>query len=117
MFFVFVIPIAECSTVLTTIPISSDMVSCRVLSSCTAIECCVDVTPLGKTFTVLLEVDACNKELTIGIDEYKTKLPYEFGMFSFNYLSVWVKYKVINIVYYLDNYRNPSSIIALVVFK
>ncbi|KAK3101652.1 hypothetical protein FSP39_005219 [Pinctada imbricata] len=80
-----------CQDTVTTLPLQSGSVSCYITSSCTQIECCVDVQPLGKSFTFTINADYCNREMTVGIDQYKTKIPY---MTSFGKLFI---YKVENL--------------------
>ena len=47
---------------------TADKVTCYLPSLCTAIECCVEVTPLSRSFHLYLNIDPCNYLLRVGID-------------------------------------------------
>jgi len=54
-----------------------------MLRSCQTLECCVDVTPLGRTVYTAFTVDACNQSLTVEIEKYRhtvSLVNYDFGV-------------------------------------
>lgn len=73
----------ECVTSITTDPLPSGIV-CHIPSTCTTIQCCVDATtPLGRSFTTVLDLDPCTHQLTLGIENFEHKvslLDFKFGM-------------------------------------
>ncbi len=73
----------ECVTSVTTDPLPSGIV-CHIPSSCTTIQCCVDATtPLGRSFTTVLDLDPYTHQLTLGIENFEHKvslLDFKFGM-------------------------------------
>ena len=49
---------------------TADKVTCYLLSLCTAVDCCVEVTPLSRSFHLYLSIDPCNYLLRVGIDNF-----------------------------------------------
>ncbi|KAK3612512.1 hypothetical protein CHS0354_024483 [Potamilus streckersoni] len=57
-------------------------VSCYVPDYCTAIDCCIDVRLIDRAFNIFVDLDACNYNLIIGIENYNrtiSLLDYEWG--------------------------------------
>ena len=57
-------------------------VTCSISSKCTEIWCCLQVEPIGRNFEVYINLDSCNKTLTVGVEQYRIKinlLTYKFG--------------------------------------
>jgi len=52
-------------------------------SHCTAVDCCIDVDFLGRSFHAYLDLDTCNNQFTVGIEKLKldpvSLLDYKFG--------------------------------------
>ncbi|KAK3102203.1 hypothetical protein FSP39_009587 [Pinctada imbricata] len=101
----------DCPEVFTTLPLQSGSVLCYITSSCTQIECCVDVQPLGKSFTFTVNADYCNREMTVGIDQYKTKIPYmtSFGILKTN---TNVQKVLISYSYKVENLRAEKKYVV-----
>lgn len=55
--------------IISTLPsISEDSpITCHLSELCTGVRCCVDALGIGKSFTVFVEVDACDLVLKVGI--------------------------------------------------
>lgn len=49
---------------------TADKVTCYLPSLCTAVDCCVEVEPLSRSFNVYLHIDPCNYLLRVGIDNF-----------------------------------------------
>ena len=49
---------------------AADKVTCYLPSLCTAVDCCVEVTPLSRSFHLYLNIDPCNYILRVGIDNF-----------------------------------------------
>lgn len=57
--------------------------NCRVSSSCTDIQCCTDMTIVGKTLNYRISVDACALSLNVEIEKFKFELSlinFKFGV-------------------------------------
>ena len=57
-------------------------ISCHLMDSCTAVDCCIELTQMTKSFHVFLHLDNCYKRLKVGIENYFIDiayLDYEFG--------------------------------------
>lgn len=65
---------------------------CTITSKCTEINCCLDVSIIGRTIEAFIDLDPCYKTLELGIEAYKTKinlLRYTFGKsYSNNYIMI-----------------------------
>ncbi|KAK3101942.1 hypothetical protein FSP39_007535 [Pinctada imbricata] len=46
-----------------------DNITCHIPSSCTAVQCCIDVDIISSTVSTLLSLDPCQQKLTIKIEE------------------------------------------------
>lgn len=57
--------------------------TCMIPSHCTAVDCCIDVDFLGRSFHTYLDLDTCNNQFTVGIEKLKldpvSLLDYKFG--------------------------------------
>lgn len=58
----------------------SNMV-CRMSSSCTAIDCCVQVAPLSHSFHTYLDISPCDFIIKFGID----KVQFTFNLKDFTF--------------------------------
>lgn len=59
-------------------------VSCHITSSCSGIECCLDVKPLQRSFHAYVLLDACSNRIKLGIENYNLDTVYfdfKFGKF------------------------------------
>lgn len=66
---------------LNTLPTIRGPVSCHIAELCTRVECCVDVAPINRTVFVLIDVDTCNYQMSVGIENLVfniSLLNYEF---------------------------------------
>ncbi|XP_071123204.1 uncharacterized protein [Mytilus edulis] len=57
-------------------------VSCHITELCTRVECCVEVVPINRTVFMFLDVDTCNYQMSVGIENLVfniSLLHYEFG--------------------------------------
>ncbi|KAK3609658.1 hypothetical protein CHS0354_035943 [Potamilus streckersoni] len=63
----------ECSTKLTGLPQLPPFASCRILESCTAIDCCINFEEIGQTFHFTLDIDLCKNTLIASIEGLKVK--------------------------------------------
>ena len=65
---------------------------CTITSKCTEINCCLDVSLIGRTIEAFIDLDPCYKTMELGIEAYKTKinlLRYTFGKsYSNNYIMI-----------------------------
>lgn len=56
-------------------------------SHCTAVDCCIDVDFLDRSFHAFLDVNMCKHVITVGIEKLVTEpislLDYEYGMLMF----------------------------------
>lgn len=72
--------------------------TCTLLSSCTKVDCCVDVDIIDHSFNVILQLDPCEEELIVGIDNFVFMISlynYEFGKYL--YIDFHLKWKVYEI--------------------
>ncbi|KAK3612536.1 hypothetical protein CHS0354_024513, partial [Potamilus streckersoni] len=72
----------ECTLNTTLLPIS-DPLSCVIPETCSAIECCLDVDLIGRSFNSHIQLDPCNFLLTVGIENFSfnvSLLDYEWGV-------------------------------------
>lgn len=53
--------------------------ACRMSSSCTAIDCCVQVAPLSHSFHTYLDINPCDFNIKFGID----KVQFTFNLKDF----------------------------------
>ena len=53
-----------------------NMVSCALMESCTAIDCCVDVYILSRTFNFAIDIDPCQNHIVLRIE----KLTYSVSL-------------------------------------
>ena len=70
---------------------------CTITSKCTEINCCLDVSLIGRTIEAFIDLDPCYKTLELGIEAYKTKinlLRYTFGK---SYYDIMIIYPVLGI--------------------
>lgn len=54
---------------------------CQISSSCTAIDCCVEVTPLSHSFHIYLDINPCDISIKFGID----KVQFTFNLKDFTF--------------------------------
>ena len=60
----------------------SDYATCYVPDTCTSIDCCIEVTKIGRSFRTYVDVDTCNYKLTVEIDKIHLEyslVDYEWG--------------------------------------
>ena len=60
-------------------------VSCHLSSSCTSIECCLDVVQINRSVAFFLNIDTCNYILSLGIENLvfnKSLIDYNFGKYE-----------------------------------
>ena len=65
------------------LPDLSGSLNCYVPEYCTGIDCCVEISQIGRTFHVYLLLDACSHRLKIGIENLgldQAYFSFEFGM-------------------------------------
>lgn len=74
----------ECPLSVSTSPLNIPA-TCVILSHCTAIDCCVDVEFLHRSFHVLFDLNVCNNTFTIGIDRLQLEpmnlTSIEYGLY------------------------------------
>ena len=71
--------------------------ACHIKNTCTAIQCCVEVGKVGRSFEVELDIDFCNQKLTFGVEKLTETLSlqgFEYGMCPKVNLSVNVPQNV-----------------------
>ena len=69
-----------------TLPKIRGTVNCFIPDYCTGIECCVEVGKIGKSFKLYALLDACNWQLSIGIEKRAFNFSivnYKWGKFAF----------------------------------
>ena len=67
--------------------------ACHIKNTCTAIQCCVEVGKVGRSFEVELDIDFCNQKLTFGVEKLTETLSlqgFEYGMCPKVNLSVFM---------------------------
>ncbi|KAL5015119.1 hypothetical protein ScPMuIL_009389 [Solemya velum] len=64
--------ISECSESPTLVPLSASL-TCKMLQSCTGVECCVEVGLLKRNVNVKVALDPCLYTLTLAIDNLEVK--------------------------------------------
>ncbi|XP_052083606.1 uncharacterized protein LOC127720906 [Mytilus californianus] len=63
----------------TTLPNLHPGMTCVLLSSCTTVDCCFDVNIINHSFNVKLQLDPCNKNLVVGIEDFAIAISlYDF---------------------------------------
>lgn len=65
-------------------------ITCHLQKSCTAIDCCVDVSQIGRFFHMFFALDPCTATLKIGIEKYTFDLSlidYQWGVQEHFYLQ------------------------------
>lgn len=88
--------------------LAGEDVTCYISSSCAALQCCVQVPIISTTFSTKLEVDPCNIQMTVEIDQLKfTKnlFDYEWGKEE----QVWL-FGVVRIMYVHLKFMNSISV-------
>ncbi|CAG2247494.1 unnamed protein product [Mytilus edulis] len=91
----------ECIQEIQILPALYNNMNCYIDQTCTAVQCCVDVTELGKALEIGINVDPCDFRLTVRIE----KLSFDVTLFDY----VWGKqelldlYGVIQISFTIDN--------------
>lgn len=68
-------------------PLSSD-IACYIPDHCTAVDCCVYVELLDRSFHVYLDIDSCYYRLTVGVERMNYTLnliDYKWGMFELHH--------------------------------
>ena len=73
------------------------------MDSCTAIDCCIDLTQMAKSFHVFLHLDNCYKRLKVGIENYFIDiayLDYEFGEYLkyCNFMSMKIRDDFLSVI-------------------
>lgn len=54
--------------------------TCALLSSCTEVDCCVDVYVIDRSVNVRLQLDPCNENLVVGIEDFVFSISfYDFA--------------------------------------
>lgn len=62
---------------------TADKATCYLPSLCTAVDCCVEITSLSRSFNFYINIDPCNYLLRVGIDNFyfnQSLDRYTFGM-------------------------------------
>lgn len=78
--------IIDCPSSQLDLPALSGPVSCTLLSSCTAVDCCIYVDFLKRSFHALLDIDMCSRKITLAVEKLKmdfSVLDYTWGMLNF----------------------------------
>ncbi|KAL3873935.1 hypothetical protein ACJMK2_037012, partial [Sinanodonta woodiana] len=73
---------SACPAVLSKLPTLPDSISCHVPDYCTGIDCCVEIKSIQRNFNLYLLLDACNYQLTVGIEKFmlnRTLFNYKWG--------------------------------------
>jgi len=68
-------------------------VSCAMLSSCSAVDCCIDILFLDRSFHIVFDIDMCSRKMVISIEKLKIELSvldYNWGKIHF--LNMYVLY-------------------------
>lgn len=105
-YYAFPFLITECP-VTTVIPSLQNGMSCRLLSSCTAVDCCLDVDIIGHSINAVLTLDPCDQRLTIGIEN----LMFNVSLYDFDWGKFSVYFKMLQI-----NYLRVLSKVSLHIF-
>ena len=78
--------IIDCPSSQLDLPELSGPVSCTLLSSCTAVDCCIYVDFLKRSFHAVLDIDMCSRKITLALEKLKidlSVLDYTWGMLNF----------------------------------
>ncbi|KAK3589057.1 hypothetical protein CHS0354_008707 [Potamilus streckersoni] len=73
---------SACPAALSKLPTLPDSVSCFVPDYCTGVDCCIEIRPIQRNFNLYLLLDACNYQLTVGIEKFmlnRTLFNYKWG--------------------------------------
>ncbi|VDI13107.1 Hypothetical predicted protein, partial [Mytilus galloprovincialis] len=68
-------------------PVSTELpelhpgMACVLLSSCTEVDCCIDVDIIHHSFNVILKLDPCDEKLIVGIENFI----FEISLFEFEW--------------------------------
>ncbi|VDI06314.1 Hypothetical predicted protein [Mytilus galloprovincialis] len=65
------------------LPALSGPLQCTLQSSCTAVDCCIYVDFLKRSFHVMLDIDMCSRKITLGVEKLKmdlSVLDYTWGV-------------------------------------
>lgn len=82
-------------------PVSTELpelhpgMACVLLSSCTEVDCCIDVDIIHHSFNVILKLDPCDEKLIVGIENFIFEISlyeFEWGKFSMNMKNIKKKY-------------------------
>lgn len=60
-------------------PALHNNMNCYIDQTCTAVQCCVDVTELGKALEIGINIDPCDFRLSVRIE----KLSFEVTLFDY----------------------------------
>ncbi|XP_053398929.1 uncharacterized protein LOC128556927 [Mercenaria mercenaria] len=89
-----------------------DLMTCKIHSYCTAIDCCIDIPLIGRSVNVTVDLNACGYSLLITVGKFKSKtslLNYNFG--EWNTLSV---VDVFRIEYNIEDLKSSKEFILSV---
>ncbi|VDI45263.1 Hypothetical predicted protein [Mytilus galloprovincialis] len=70
-------------------------ITCNIQDHCTAVDCCIHVELLNRSFHVYMDIDSCYYRLTVGIE----RMNYTMNLFDYKWgfsLSQWLAQKQIN---------------------
>ncbi|KAK3101936.1 hypothetical protein FSP39_007496 [Pinctada imbricata] len=96
---------SSCSMAVQTPVLPSNM-SCHLLSSCTGVECCVDVDIIETTVSALYSLDPCQQKITIQIEELKTNQSlYDFSWGKHFFILFFREFEISYVVYELSGER------------
>ncbi|XP_071145134.1 uncharacterized protein [Mytilus edulis] len=70
----------ECSQDIT-LPTLPENLMCKLLESCTNIECCAEIPLLNTTLSFYLDIDSCHSSVTVGIE----KMYHKYSLLDYTY--------------------------------
>ncbi|XP_063408926.1 uncharacterized protein LOC134692406 [Mytilus trossulus] len=91
----------------TTLPNLNPGMTCVLLSSCTTVDCCLDVDIINHSFNVKLQLDPCNENLKVSIEDFAIAISlydFEWGVKQNLYMK-----NVVRIDYSLYDLESDGS--------
>ncbi|KAJ8320500.1 LOW QUALITY PROTEIN: hypothetical protein KUTeg_002087 [Tegillarca granosa] len=85
------------------LPFLEGKTSCIILSSCTAIDCCVESDDIGDSFNFYVNLDVCSSQLTVGIDKLNRTVMFDNFRWDFS-LNGWLTERNVSVP--LEKYAN-----------
>ncbi|VDH92137.1 Hypothetical predicted protein [Mytilus galloprovincialis] len=89
------------------LPQISGLISCKLMKSCTTVDCCFNVDFLKRNFHVQLDIDYCNRNIVFIIE----KLKFEYSLLNFQW-GVKDRFKLgtaLYLDYSLDNVQDANE--------